>query len=267
LAAFGDSIVGTLRDHLIDDSFPSKLRGRLVAVLAAIGTRAAVDVLLDNMLDNDAEVRFRIIAALNKLRNFHPDTELDSQMIEAVLAAEIMGHYRSSQILARLGDSSDPQDPVTIGLKSSMGQERERIFRLLSLMYPNYDFHSAYFGLQSADAVVHANALEFLDNVLKPQLRNVLVPLLDSDVSLRERAVMGERILKAKLESDEEAVAALLRTNDNWLRTCGAYAAGKLGLKSLEPDLDSCLSAADTLLRETARQAKARIADRVAAHA
>jgi hypothetical protein len=78
---------------------------------------------------------------------------------------------------------------------------------------------------------------------------------------------MGERILKAKLESDEEAVAALLRTNDNWLRTCGAYAAGKLGLKSLEADLDSCLSAADTLLRETARQAKARIADRVAAHA
>jgi AAA family ATP:ADP antiporter len=267
LAAFGDSIVGTLRDHLVDTGLPGKLRGRVVAILSAIGSRAAVDVLLDNMLDNDAEIRFRVIAALNKLRTFRPDTELDPQMIEAVLAAEIMGHYRSSQILARLGDSSDPKDPVTTGLKSSMGQELERIFRLLSLMYPNYDFHSAYFGLQSADAVVHANALEFLDNVLKPQLRNVLVPLLDSEVPLRERANLGERILRAKLESDEEAVAALLRSHDAWLRTCGAYAAGKLGLQSLEGELDACLASGDTLLRETARQAKARIAGRAAAHA
>jgi hypothetical protein len=133
-------------------------------------------------------------------------------------------------------------------------------------MYPNYDFHSAYFGLQSADAVVHANALEFLDNVLKPQLRNVLVPLLDSEVGLSERSALAGRILKTKLASDEEAVAALLRSDDIWLRTCGAYAAGKLGVKSLEEELDACLVATDALLRETARQAKARLAGQ-AAHA
>ena len=266
LTSYGDGIVGTLRDHLVDTSLSSKYRGRVISVLASIGGQAAVNALLDNLLDRDPDIRFRIIAALNKLKTFRPATELDPQMIEAVLAAEIMGHYRSSQIMARIGDAKDPHDPVNTALKTSMGQELERIFRLLSLMYPNYDFHSAYFGLQSSDAVVHANALEFLDNVLKPQLRNVLVPLLDSEVGLRERSVLADRILKTKIQSDEEAVSALLRTDDVWLRTCGAYAAGKLGLRSLESELDACLAATDALLRETARQAKARLASQ-AAHA
>ena len=69
-----------------------------------------------------------------------------------------------------------------------MQQELERIFRLLGLLYPHLDVHSAHVGLQSKSVAVHDNALEFLDNVLKPQLREMLVPLLDSKVTVRERA-------------------------------------------------------------------------------
>ena len=42
----------------------------------------------------------------------------------------------------------------------------ERIFRLLALLHPDVDLHSAYYGVQSANQVVHDHALEFLDNVL-----------------------------------------------------------------------------------------------------
>ncbi len=69
-----------------------------------------------------------------------------------------------------------------------MQQELERIFRLLGLLYPHLDVHSAYVGLQSKSVSVHDNALEFLDNVLKPQLREMLVPLLDGKVTVHERA-------------------------------------------------------------------------------
>ena len=54
-----------------------------------------------------------------------------------------------------------------------MQQELERISRLLGLLYPHLDIHSAYLGLQSKNLSVHDNALEFLDNVLKPQLREI----------------------------------------------------------------------------------------------
>ena len=55
-----------------------------------------------------------------------------------------------------------------------MQQELERIFRLLGLLYPHLDLHSVYFGLQSKVPNVYDNALEFLENVLKSQLRAIL---------------------------------------------------------------------------------------------
>ena len=44
------------------------------------------------------------------------------------------------------------------------------------------------------------------------------------------------------------------------LKSCGAYAIGTLGLKSLAHELDTCMEHHDPLLREAARQAKLRLA-------
>jgi hypothetical protein len=140
-----------------------------------------------------------------------------------------------------------------------MRQELERIFRLLGLLYPHVDVHSAYLGLQSTQLTVYDDALEFLDNVLKSSLRTVLVPLLDGRVSVPQRAVTADRLLQAKIEDQEQAVEALVRSEDPWLRSCGAYAIGTLRLKSLEAELIRCLNDADPLLRETARAAKQRL--------
>ena len=204
-------------------------------------------------------MRFLILSSLNKLREAHPGLELDVLMLESVLAAEIMGHYRSYQILETLGGSLDSHSPVSSAMRESMQQEVERVFRLLTLLHPGYDFHSAYVGLQSTSAVVHDNALEFLDNVLKPALRNTLVPLLDSEVSISERARLGSRLCHTGVESREAAVAELVSSDDPWLKACGAYAIGTLGLTSLLAQLEACLNHPDPLLRETARQAKVRL--------
>ncbi len=53
---------------------------------------------------------------------------------------------------------------------------------------------------------------------------------------------------------------ALLLSDEPWLKSCGAYAVGSLGLRELEAELDLCLDHPDPLLRETARQAKVRLA-------
>jgi hypothetical protein len=42
---------------------------------------------------------------------------------------------------------------------------------------------------------MHANALEFLDNTLSPELRVLIVPLLDSEVSVAERVKLADRFL------------------------------------------------------------------------
>src|SRR2546427_3033460 len=259
LGEVGDTIVGALRDHLGDCSVSIEARREIPAILVKVGTPAAAHVLMENLMESDTTLRFRIISALNKLCCLPPSIESDTQTLETVLAAEILGHYRSSQILDKLNATGDSRDPVAPALTESIQQELERIFRLLGLLYPHIDLHAAYLGLQSKSVSVHDNALEFLDNVLKSQLRDMLVPLLDSKITVAERAQIAQRLVRAKIESQEQAVAELVASDDPWLKSCGAYAIGALGIKSLEGQLDGCLNEADPLLRETARAAKLRL--------
>jgi ATP:ADP antiporter, AAA family len=258
LGEFGDSIVGALRDHLADTSVAVEVRREIPGIMVRIGTPAAAQVLMENLLESDTTLRFRTISALNKLQRLHPEIETDIQMLETVLAAEIVGHYRSYQILDQLG-TDEGDNPLVRALTESMVHELERVFRVLGLLYPHLDVHSAHLGLQSKSIAVHDNALEFLDNVLKPQLREMLVPLLDSKVTVRQRAHIAQRLVHTNIENQEQAVTALVGSDDPWLRSCGAYAVGALGLRSLEGQLNRCLSDADPLLRETARAAKMRL--------
>jgi AAA family ATP:ADP antiporter len=259
LAKFGDRVVDLLGARIGDWSSPIDARRAIPPILVSIGTSAATQVVLDNLLERDTALRFQMISALNKIHQLHPEIVLDMQLVETVLAAEIMGHYRSYQILETLHIPGDSDEPVVRALHESMQQEMERIFRLLGLMYPNLDLHSVYFGLQSNNATVYDNALEFLENVLKSQLRAILVPLLDGKVSPKERAAIAERFVRARVEDREQAVAELMASDDPWLKSCGAYAIGTFAIKSLEAELSRCLEDPDPLLRETARAAKLRL--------
>ena len=256
LAKFGDQIIGFLGDRLGESSSPIDTRRAIPRILVSIGAPAAARVLADNLLERDTTLRFQIIRALNKIHRLHPDIALDLQLVETVLAAEIMGHYRSYQILETLNTPEDPHEPVVRALHESMQQQIERIFRLLGLLYPHFDVHSVYFGLQSNDATVYDNSLELLENVLKSHQRALLVPLLDGKVSPKERAAIAHRFVHAGVENREQAVAELIGSEDPWLKSCGAYAIGMFGITSLEVELKRCLEDPDPLLRETARAAK-----------
>jgi AAA family ATP:ADP antiporter len=261
LAGFGDRVVGTLRDYLTDLDTPIDVRRQIPAVLLRIGTQQAHSVLADSMLDADTQVRFGVIIGLNKLGELHPTWAIDRRLVETVLGAEIMGHLRSYQILGTLGrELSDPA-PVTEAIRDAMERELERIFRLMKLLFPHQDLHSAYVGVQSRNPVIHDNALEFLENVLSPQLRSLLLPLLDSEVPATSRIELANRVLGTQVASSAEAVHSLLSSEDPWLRSCAAYAIGALNLEGFNGELERLSTDPDPLLRETARQAQARLAN------
>jgi HEAT repeat protein len=257
LARLGDRVVGTLRDNLVDRGTPIELRREIPAVLEKIGTQAAQFVLVESVLDGDTILRYRIITALNKLAQQHAGRRVDPKIIETVLGAEIMGHYRSYQVLGSLGASlEDRADPVVQGLRESMEHEEERIFRLLKILYPSYDLHSAYVGLQSDDPVVHDNALEFVEAVLPPQIRALLVPLFDRDVSVARRADIANQLLGASLGDREEAIEVMTLSDDLWLQSCAAFAIGELRLVRFADLLDRWCNHPDPLLRATAIDAR-----------
>jgi hypothetical protein len=121
--------------------------------------------------------------------------------------------------LPGLASLRSPACQWSVALRQTMEGELERIFRLIALLAPAASLHDAYVGVRSTNSVVRANALEYLENVLKPGLREVLLPLIDGHVTERERATMAERIVGPPVESSEQAVAVLLASDDPWLRS------------------------------------------------
>jgi ATP:ADP antiporter, AAA family len=259
LVAFGDSIGGLLKDSLLNPELPADERREIPLVLAGIGTPQAAQTLLENVMNADTTLRLKFISALNKLHRDHPEVALDYALLETLLAAEILGHYRTYQIREAISDPQNSEDAVVKALADSQQLELERIFRLLGLLYPQVDLHSVYLGLQSRDNTVHDNALEFLENVLKSPVRVTLVPLLDGRVTPKDRARLADRLVRTKLANREQAVTELVCSEDPWLKSCGAYAIGSFQMKSLAKELEQCLAHSDPLLRETARAAKLRL--------
>jgi ATP:ADP antiporter, AAA family len=263
LVNVGEEAVPRLGEYLADATFTADVRREIPIALAHIGTVESRQILTDHLLEPDVIMRFRVIAALNKLHQLHPDVDMDPRSIEMVLTAEIMGHYRSYQILGTIGAAIEG-DPVALSLRQSMDHEVERIFRLMQLRWPDVDMYSAYVGLRSQNPSVRANALEFLDNILQPHMRTLIVPLLDSQVSVVERVRLANSLLGTSVDTREQAVAALVRSDDPWMRASGAYAIGMLRLTALAPELDRLVeSSDDPLLRETVRAARQKLAGEV----
>jgi AAA family ATP:ADP antiporter len=260
LARYGNGIIAYLEQRLKDEETPLDVRRELPTVFVRIGTAEAEQALIACLLQADVTLRHRVISSLNKLRLIHPEVKLDPSTITLLLAAEIAGHYRSYQVLGPLRERLKDDDPVLQAMQHAMDQELDRIFRLMGLLLPHVGLHDAYVGVQSSDELVRANALELLDNVLAPELRQLLVPLLDSQVTTAERIALANRLVGAPLDSPQQAVATLLSSEDPWLRSSAIYAVGALQLHDLEGELSRFDNDSDPVLRQSVRAARRRLA-------
>ena len=113
LATFGDRAVPALRDALGSEQTPVQGATRDSGRAATSGERRTPSRCSSNiLLDADPVLRLRTVAALNKLRQLNPDRRLERELVETVLAAEILGHYRSYQLLGKLSVETVVSEPL-----------------------------------------------------------------------------------------------------------------------------------------------------------
>ncbi len=260
LAASGE-VLAPLAAALGDPRTPPAARRAIPGVLERIGGEPAAEVLADNLLDGDAALRLKILVALGGARDARPDLPIDPHLLEAALGAEVLGHYRSYQVLGIILQPGPGQEPLERGLRAAMREELERIFRLLDLQHPSRDFRAAWTALQSGNAVIHDQALDLLESLLRPETKALLVPLVDPEIPEAQRVRLAQRLVGAPVETTEQGIEALACTGDPWLRSCAAYAIGSLGLASLAHHLEAWRDDPDPLLRETVRQARQKLAE------
>jgi hypothetical protein len=266
LSEYGEHAVGTLQDYLSDDAVSLPVRKQIPSVLARIATAQAAAVLANNLIQTDPGLRFDVLKALNKLRRSDPSLLPRDADFGDMLLAELMGYYRSLQILeaiephaSSLLGSKSSDSVLTRALRERMDWEFERIFRLLALIYPPRDVYNAYVGVKSGRPQLHANALEVLEHLLKPEHYRQLSYVLDPEVGHAEKLSFAQRFCRAGVSSKTEALRILLQSDDRWLRACSLYAIGEMRLSEMYAEVQQ-VPHEDSLLDETWRWTTARLA-------
>ena len=139
-----------------------------------------------------------------------------------------------------------------------MEREKERVLRLLSLIYPAEDIRSATTALRSSSRPKQAQAIEFLDNLLTGNIKRHVFPLFD-DAPAAERFQKFLALLGLKSFHGEKVWEELLKQDDIWLKAATLWEIGLRGLRDFRGELQPYLNSTEPVLKETAALVMARI--------
>ena len=195
LLEYGDKIGGTLKDYLSDPKEDVKLRKAIPDILARMGTQRATDLLVRELKKRDSDVQGEVIEALTKIRSRSPflrfsERDIDSEVFTAVKKACIL-------VLELFSAQKENKKAVLAGeLENILARTLKQIFELVSLVYSHEDVMRAYQNYREGTKRSVDYALELLENILKKDIKEALLPLLE-DRPLDEKAQTCRKILKA----------------------------------------------------------------------
>jgi AAA family ATP:ADP antiporter len=270
LVEYGRRAVGTLQSCLNDNALPPSVRSQIPKTLARIPVAESASALAHSLSQRDPGLRYEVLKALNTLRDRDPALLPGDVDYADLINAELIGYYRSFQVLAALDSQEGKNEGIDSfgagalllkrAFREHMEGELEHIFRFLALIYPPRDMHNAFVGLTSDRPQLQANALEMLEHLLQPELYRCLSGAVDPDRDLQKRLDSARRFCGVEGVSRPEALRILLHSEDCWLRACTLYTVGRLRLTELSPAMNRVACDHAPLLAETRDWALARLA-------
>ena len=235
LARFGDEVVDTAADLLEDESQHLELRRALPRVLAQFESQVAVDRLFACLPDDDLPIQFQIIKSLGKMRDRFSRLHFDKGEVERVLRGEAETYFVHSSRLATLERADLDDDAMTL-LKRALQERfeftRDRIFRLLGLIYPAKDIYNSWNGVVNGRPPVRAAALEFLGNLLSQAHKDEILPLLEASAP-EDVPAPGQRLIDRSSLTLTRVLRELVKGKDAWLAACAITLVGNLRMDDL----------------------------------
>jgi hypothetical protein len=194
--------VGQLTDALLDPNQPDPIRRRLARVFSVCVSQRAVDGLLQALDDPRFDVRFQTARSLAAIVGRNPRLALDRDRIYRIVLHEVTVS-RPVWESRRLLDGFVSSSPLDAVVRDRAGQSLAHVFTLLSLVLPREPLQIAFRSVHSDDAFLRGTALEYLEGVLPPAIKQRLWPFL---VRPRHRA---------DTPPDTRAIADLLRQSSS----------------------------------------------------
>jgi AAA family ATP:ADP antiporter len=195
LVESGDRFAGMLDDALRDSGEDLRVRRAIPGVLARMGTPRAADLLAAALGRDDTSTLDETIEALFRVRTLHPERAFDEREIRPAVL-DLIRKACSLILAVEQADRAPSRAPLSGDLGSLLSKTVKQIFELLSLIYPHEDIVRAYQNYHSGRKKSVDFALELLETILRKDLKDVLLPLLEEHPP-DEHARIARRVLKA----------------------------------------------------------------------
>jgi ATP/ADP translocase len=205
-------ITGQLVDALLDPETDFDVRRKLPAIIAVGEPALAGPGLWRALSDQRFEVRYRVGKALARMRDTGvaiPATEaevFDAVEREVRVDTRIWRSYR----LLDGFEGSEPDQLLHRVLEQRSATALDHVFTLLGLALPAEPLHISLHALGTDDAVLRGTALEYLEGILPPRIRDPLWPFLELDPHKRA-GTRSSQDLVAELKLSHPSILANLR--------------------------------------------------------
>lgn len=267
LSAYGAGIAPTLAKVLANPDEEVSIRRSVVRVLGRMGTPEALEILLQHLEDPDAELRLRLYRALAAIVRSQRLSAARRRQVQAALDLELTRAYHTLACAERLSLSIAPGIKIPVrgamaaaslldsALTEKVGHAEERVFLLLSALYPDAGMEHIYLGIRDAAQAYagrrRANAVELLDNVLDRRQKRKLLPLVD-DLPRPEKLRAVQGLLALRPLGERETLAELCRDESAWIRACALHYASEIRHPEAAESVLAASTDPDPVVRETA---------------
>jgi len=194
LKTYGLSAMSILERYLGESSNDIELRKAVVEVLARIGTQEAARILIEELDQKTEELDTVIIDALDRIHSEKPDIQVPAKVAQRKTFS-IIKKYCLTFIELQGVKPGKKNVELRHRLERNLGTQFMNIFKLLGLYYPHEDIVKAYQNLKTGTPNSVAYAIELLDNTLKKDMKNIILPLVE-EMPSAERRQKFQRVLR-----------------------------------------------------------------------
>ncbi len=258
LVAGGEPVIPELKKVFFKARRDRQTLIRLIQTCGRIRGPEAIALLKDKLNFPDPQVRSHILMALSQCRYRAEDQE--KIIILQKIRTEIA---QAAWTLATLIDIGDDEavSLLKTALNNNLVQHRARLLLLLSFIYDRQVILQVRntLGIHTLNGHISdtkkAYALEVIDTLVSPKLKEMLLPLFDDLTPPHRLQHLHTHFPQEKLGRQQRLREIMSRPNEwlnPWTKACALDTIARLSAVELSETIVSALSEADPLVRETA---------------
>ena len=268
LIHYGELIIDILVNDVKKGEFKSEDAQYVPLVIESFATQNAIKGLMKLTDKTEHIVRIEAIESLRKLKWSHPHLQIKDKLVVnkildecalyqntlSVLHSQIVLQYKRKDQKLESNEETEARQGLIRLLENRLDRQLHRIFKFLGMKYLPSDIDPVLDIILTGKEEQRVHAIEFLDNILNPNLKSVLIPIIEATVLDTSSKEVIEMISKNRL-SEYECFDNILKGKDLKLKLAVLYLIEQEADKKNLPLLQDLLDSGDPKIKSYSEKA------------